>query len=131
MQELTIQIPYPKSDAGRKAWNKEYGFNSLYAGKHWSKRRQDAQFWHALTLSAVNNLHLRRLEQFDKPVSITYKFNDHMDVSNHGYLCKLIEDGLKGKVIQDDSQKYVKSMTVQMHSEPYIEVTITEQEPRE
>ena len=38
----------------RKSWNKAYGFNKIYAGCHWSIRKQDAQYWHMLTASAMN-----------------------------------------------------------------------------
>ena len=36
-------IPYPKSDAGKKQWNREYGLNAYWAGKHWKKRTKDAE----------------------------------------------------------------------------------------
>nr|DAN32590.1 MAG TPA: hypothetical protein [Caudoviricetes sp.] len=46
---------------------------------------------------------------FEKPVLIKMAFNSGLDVSNHGYLFKLIEDSLvKCGVIQNDSYKYVK-----------------------
>lgn len=66
----TICINYPKTDSGKKAWNKQYGMNAIYAGKHWSQRGQDARMWHMLTLSAMNKAKCRK-QPFDKPVVIT------------------------------------------------------------
>ncbi len=120
-----FRIPYPNTDSGKKAWNKEYGMNSIYAGKHWSKRREDAQLWHALTVSAMNKAQVRR-KPFDKPVVITFLWNDRLDLSNHAYMAKLIEDGMKGRLIMDDSKKFVKGMEHFFHDEPYIKVIVTE-----
>lgn len=41
-------------------------------------------------------------------------FNSGLDVSNHAYLFKMIEDALvKCKLINDDTDKYVKSITME------------------
>lgn len=129
MKESFI-IHYPKTDAGKKAWAKEYGMNKIYAGCHWSVRRKDAQFWHALTLSAINAAHIRK-RPFDKPVVITFLWNDRLDCTNHAYMAKLIEDGMKGKLINDDSRRWVKGVENYFHEKPYIRVTLTEVEDRE
>ena len=47
-------INYPATPSGKKSWMKMYGMNAYYAGKHWSLRKQDADVWHMLTLSAMN-----------------------------------------------------------------------------
>ena len=129
MKESFI-IHYPSTDAGKKAWNKQYGMNAIYAGKHWSQRREDAKFWHALTLSAINAAHIRK-RPFDKPVVITFLWNDRLDCTNHAYMAKLIEDGMKGKLINDDSRRWVKGVENYFHEKPYIRVTLTEVEDRE
>ena len=120
-----IRIPYPKTDAGKKEWNKKYGLNAYYSGKHHSKRTEDARFWHALTVAAMSRRNIRK-RPFDKPVHITYYFNDRMDVSNHSMMAKMIEDGLRKRLIHDDSQKWVKGMTILMHDEDCIKVVVEE-----
>lgn len=122
---VEFHIPYPKTDAGRKKWNKLYGMNAIYAGKHWSLRRQDAEYWHALTASAINAAHIRRLP-FNKPVIISFYWNDRLDCSNHAYMAKLIEDGMKGRLIVDDSKKFVQGIDHRFHDAPYIKITIKE-----
>ena len=129
MKESFI-IRYPSTDAGKKAWNKQYGMNAIYAGKHWSQRREDAKFWHALTLSAINAAHIRK-RPFEKPAVITFLWNDRLDCTNHAYMAKLIEDGMKGKLINDDSRRWVKGVENYFHEKPYIRVTLTEVEDRE
>lgn len=125
MNNESFIIHYPKSPTRKKAWNKQYGMNSVYAGKHWSVRRQDAQFWHALTLSAINAAHIRK-RPFEKPVVITFLWNDRLDCSNHAYMAKLIEDGMKGKLIVDDSQRWVRGVEHYFHDAPYIKVILRE-----
>lgn len=121
----TFRIPYPPTDAGRKAWNKLYGLNAIYSGKHWSKRREDAEYWHMITGAALNRSKCRR-KPFLKPVSISYGFNDRLDLSNHAYIAKMIEDAIKGRIITDDSRRYVREIRYYWHNEPYIIVTVKE-----
>lgn len=87
------------------------------------ERKRDADYWHALTQNAV-----RKVERFPKiieePVVIEGYFNDNLDCSNHAAMLKMIEDGLKGLLIKDDSRKYVTGMLMQFHDEPYILIRI-------
>lgn len=120
-----FKIPYPQSKAGQKQWAKDYGMNAYYAGKPWQLRRRDAQFWHTLVRSHMDNQDVRRVP-FKRPVIITFWFNDRLDCSNHGVMIKMIEDGMKGRLIQDDSRKYVKGIECYFHDEDYIGVEIRE-----
>lgn len=52
MREM-ICIEYPKTKAGKRQWGKEYGLNAIYAGKHWSRRKADSEYWHSLTHAAL------------------------------------------------------------------------------
>ena len=122
---IEIHIPYPATKNMQKMWNAEYGMNAIYAGKHWSKRSQDAQLWHYMVNGELNKIK-GGYKMFDSPVIITFYFNDRLDVSNHAYIVKLIEDGLKGRVIKDDSQKYVKGIEMYLHKENFIKVVIAE-----
>lgn len=121
----TFVIDYPSTDAGKKAWNKMYGMNAIYAGKHWSKRREDANFWHQMTVLAMRKAHCRK-KPFEKPVVITYLWNDRMDLSNHAYMAKMIEDAMKGVLITDDTKKYVKGVEHYFHNAPCIKVIVQE-----
>ena len=124
MKESFI-IHYPSTAAGKKVWNKQFGMNAIYAGKHWSQRRADAQAWHAMTVSAINAAHIRK-RPFENPVVITFLWNDRMDCSNHAYMAKLIEDGMKGKLIVDDSRRWVKGIEHYFHDAPFIKVIVRE-----
>ncbi len=123
----SFKIYYPKSKAEMKRWTKEYGMNAYYAGKHWAVRKKDAEFWHLLTRSAMNKQEVR-LRPFEKPVILTFYFNDRLDCSNHGMFIKMIEDGMKGRLITDDSKKFVKGIECYFHNEEYILVKVREVE---
>lgn len=124
MQESFV-IPYPKTDSGKKQWSKQYGLNAYYAGKHWSKRKEDAEFWHRLVWVEMCKQDVRR-KPFENPVVITYYWNDRLDCSNHAVMAKMIEDAMRGRVIHDDSRRWVKGNEHYFHDKPYIGVVITE-----
>ena len=124
MKEI-IRIPYPKSAAGKKQWNHDYGLNAYYSGKHHSKRAEDARFWHALTRAAMSKAQVRR-RPFDKPVVITFLWNDRLDLDNHSIMSKMIIDALKGRLINDDTRRWVKGIEHYWHDEDYIKVIIQE-----
>lgn len=125
MRVERFTIDYPKSSAERKRWNKQYGLNAIYAGKHWSKRNEDKEFWHLMTHAAMNRAHIPR-KMFSKPVNITMHWNDGLDIDNHAYMGKMIVDSLTGWLIQNDNRRYVKSVSHEFHDADYILVEITE-----
>lgn len=118
-------IPYPKSDSGKKMWNRLYGFNAYYSGKHWTKRRDDAEMWHSLVRYEMNRQKVRTYPM-KNPVVITFYWNDRLDLSNHAVMAKMIEDAMKGILIKDDSRKYVKGIEHYFHEKDYIRILITE-----
>lgn len=120
-----FHIPYPHSKAGQKQWSKEYGMNAYYAGKHWSRRKRDAEFWHRLTRSCMDEQNVRRVP-FKRPVVVIFHWNDRLDIDNHAVMGKMIVDALKGRVIEDDSRKWVKGVCHYFHDENYIGVEIRE-----
>lgn len=122
---LTFDIEYPNTKAGLSQWNKQYSLNAYYAGKHWSVRKKDADFWHALVFEALyRQKSIKPIEMATEPVSITCLFHDSLDCSNHAAMVKMIEDALKGVVIKDDSPKYVKSITMGFHEDSCIRVIV-------
>ena len=83
-------------------------WNQFYAGQHWSKRVQMAKDKHWLIRTALDP----SIQPFTEPVDITitaYFKNKPLDADN---ICaKLYIDGLCGRVLEDDSPKWVRSVT--------------------
>ena len=89
--------------------SKDWGLNKIYSGVHWNIRSKDKEYIATLVRSIVGIK-----KPFQNPVSIKMYFNSGLDVSNHAYLFKMIEDALvKCKLINDDTDKYVKSITME------------------
>lgn len=122
-----FRIPYPKSKAVQKQWTKQYSMNAYYAGKHWSVRKRDADFWHMMVRSCMEEQCVRRVP-FKRPVIITFKWNDRMDIDNHAIMGKMIVDAMKGRVIEEDSRRWLKGVCHYFHSEDYILVEVREVE---
>lgn len=120
-----IHIPYPNTEAGKKQWNKQYGLNSYYSTKHWSQRKKDADYWHMLTWAAMAKGKCRKTP-FENPVILTFYFNDRLDCSNHAMYIKMIEDSMKGRIIQDDTRRWVKGIECYFHNEDHILVIVRE-----
>lgn len=80
--------------------------NSVYSSKHWSARKRQAEQIHNIVKM---ELLIRRIPKnlFKNPLRIDFYWNSLLDLDNHGYLTKLIIDGLKGYLIRDDSKKYI------------------------
>lgn len=80
--------------------------NSVYSSKHWSARKRQAEQIHNIVKM---ELLIRRIPKnlFKKPLRIDFYWNSLLDLDNHGYVAKLIIDGLKGYLIKDDSKKYI------------------------
>jgi Holliday junction resolvase RusA-like endonuclease len=108
-----------------KRWTKEYGMNAYYAGKHWSIRKRDAEYWHLLTRSAMNKQEVR-IRPFEKPVEISFLWNDRLDIDNHAVMGKMVVDAMKGRLINDDSRRWVKGVYHGFHDEDYILIQIRE-----
>jgi len=120
--KIEFTLPYPKP---MRQFCKLYGLNAIYSGKHWSKRRQDSEYWHLLVKNELRKNKIPKKE-FKKPVIIRFSWNDGLDCSNHAYAGKMIEDALKGWVIHDDSKKYVREIRHRFHDENYIMVEVME-----
>lgn len=93
---------------------KELSLNQIYAGVHWNKRKNQKDAICLLTKNALEG----KAVKFDAPVCIEMSFCSRLDVSNHAYLFKMIEDTLRGlKIIKDDTDKYVKKVVMSKQSE--------------
>lgn len=91
------------------------GLNKLYAGGHWAIRKKKADKWHNLVHQCLVEQLPKRI--FDVPVIIDIAYDSRLDIDNHGYLSKLIVDGMKGYLIHEDSRKYVTGLIQRFHEE--------------
>lgn len=122
---IEFTIDYPTTAKERKYWTREYGLNAIYAGKHWTKRQRDSQYWHILVQSALKRQGIDKNLVKGK-VKISFRWNDRLDIDNHAYMGKMIVDSLKGWLIEDDNRKYLAAVEHKFHSEDCIRVTIEE-----
>jgi Holliday junction resolvase RusA-like endonuclease len=122
---MKFTIPYPENKTEQTAWNKNYGMNAIYSGKHWTKRNADKEFWHDLVQTYLKQQKVAR-KLFERQVQIIFRWNDNLDIDNHAYLGKLIADGLKGYLLADDNRKHYIRLIHEFHDKNYVEVEITE-----
>lgn len=122
---MIFEIPYPPTKRGKAAWNKRFGLNAYYAGKHWNERKRDAEELHWIARAAMKRAGIRQ-KIIETPVKLTFLFDDGLDCSNHAIIVKAVEDAMKGWIIKDDSRKYVKSITMMFHEENCIRVIVEE-----
>lgn len=109
-----FRIEYPNTPAGKKDWNKRFSDNAYYAGKHWAVRKKDADYWHNMVRACMDRQGVRK-RPFEKPVEILLFWNDRLDVDNHSIMGKMIVDAMKGRLIQQDSRKWVKGVSHVFH----------------
>ena len=109
-----FKIEYPNTPAGKKDWNKRFSDNAYYAGKHWAVRKKDADYWHNMVSACMDRQGVRK-RPFEKPVEILLFWNDRLDVDNHSIMGKMIVDAMKGRLIQQDSRKWVKGVSHAFH----------------
>ena len=122
---MKFTIPYPPTQKGKTMWNRRYGLNAYYSGKHWAQRKKDAEVWHWMTTAAMRKAKCRTTP-FDKPVVVRFCWNDHLDIDNHAVMGKMIVDAMKGTIIHDDSRRYLAGVEHYFHDEDYILVMVRE-----
>lgn len=80
--------------------------NLIYAGLHWSKRKEHVDLFYYSMQKARN-----KIKVTEYPVIITYRFlfkKNPLDSSNCAYLVKLLEDSMvHHKILEDDDMRYV------------------------
>jgi Holliday junction resolvase RusA-like endonuclease len=114
-----------KFEINYKVTGKE-GLNKLYAGSHWAIRKKKADYWHQLVQINMKKQLPKKI--FKRPVIITIRYNTRLDIDNHGYLSKLIIDGMKGYLIEEDSRKYVVGLCQVFHEFEKDKIIIEVQE---
>lgn len=106
---MTFSIDYPPTKKGKAQWNKRFGLNAYYAGKHWNARKRDAEDLHMICRAAMNRAGVRRIAS--RPVEVLFYWDDGLDIDNHAVLGKAFVDAMKGVIIQDDNRKWVKRVS--------------------
>ena len=99
--------------------------NAYWAGKHWSKRKDDARFWHSMVQAELYQMHVSK-EPTRKPVRISFWWNDGLDLNNHSAISKMVIDSMVNWVIEDDSRPYHVEEHHYWHDQDYILVEVDE-----
>ena len=86
--------------------NSKLSLNSIYSGYHWSNRVKKALKIHKIVKCALIKQNIQR-KLIKSPVCINFYWKSRLDLDNHGYLAKLIIDGLKGYLLFDDDKKHI------------------------
>lgn len=123
-EKITLIIPHEKLC---KSWTRQFGMNAYYAGKHWTQRQKDAEYWHTLAKCAMREAGIKKGHKpFEKPVVIKFYWNDKLDLDNHSAMGKMIVDGIKGRIIENDSRRHIASVQHFWHDGDFIKVEIEE-----
>lgn len=110
MAAFTFWIPL-------KVRGSEWGLNEIYSqAKFWAVRKRQAEQMHMIVKAAIRKKD-RNVKPFKKPVIITIWYDSRLDIDNHGYLAKLLIDGMKGVLIEDDNRKHVRGLCQFFHDD--------------
>jgi Holliday junction resolvase RusA-like endonuclease len=120
---VKFEIPYPPTKKGKAAWNKRFGLNAYYAGKHWSKRKQDAEELHTLAILCMKKAHIRR-QIVKGPVEIRFYWNDGLDCDNHAAMGKAFVDAMTNYILPDDNREWVRKVSHEFWDGDCIRVEI-------
>lgn len=120
---MIFEIPYPTTKRGKAAWNKRFGLNAYYAGKHWAQRKKDAEDLHTLALWAMKKAHIQK-RYFSRPVEVTFRWNDGLDIDNHAAMGKAFVDAMKGYILPDDNRKWVRKVSHEFWDGESIQVEV-------
>lgn len=107
---IGFEIDYPPTKKGKTAWNKRFGLNAYYAGKHYQQRKRDAQELHALTISAMKRARVRR-QMVHGPVEVRFYWDDGLDCDNHAVVGKAVVDAMKSYILPDDNRRWFKKVS--------------------
>ena len=124
MKKQSFTIPYPPTKAGRAAWARQYGLNAYYSGKPWPVRKRDAEYWHRLTRYEMHRQGATKM--FDRPVIVSFYWQDRLDIDNHAVMGKMIVDAMKGVLIKDDNRANLKGVAHFWHDDDNILIVIEE-----
>lgn len=101
-------------------------WNKMYAGLHWTKRRAEAERIHWLVLSQTASGLLRYKTKVNIVITA---FFDKMPLDPDNIPSKFYIDGLRLMVLQDDTHKWIDSVTTKSRIDkknPRLEIDIEE-----
>lgn len=119
MVKITIPEATPPS------WNK------FYSGIHFGQRKQFADNWHEIVWLYAKQQKAPKITNQGRGlhIEIACYFPNYRKTLDADNICaKLVIDGLKGVVIEDDSWKHVKRVTTSTHTDsenPRTEIIIS------
>lgn len=119
---MKFELVYPEN------FGKKYSTNKYYEGKNIHARNRDKDDWHGWVWEALYRMKVPKIP-VDYPVELVFSFDDRLDCSNHSIVAKMIEDALKGWVIQDDTRKWVKRVVYEFNHQKKIIVEVRRYEP--
>lgn len=120
---MIFDIAYPGTKKGMAVWNKRFGLNAYYAGKHWSQRKKDAEDLHMICRAAMSRAGIKQ-KAFEYPVEVRFYWDDGLDVDNHAAMGKAFLDAMKGRLIHDDTRRWVKRVSHEFWSGGRIRVEV-------
>lgn len=119
---VTFEIPYPPG-RGKADWNKRFGLNAYYAGKHYAQRKKDAEELHWLAAACMKRSRVRK-ELVREPVEVRFFWDDNLDCDNHAVIGKAVVDAMKGYLLPDDNRRWVKKVSHEFWEGQKIRVEI-------
>lgn len=125
--KIAFEIPYPPTKKGKAAWNKRFGLNAYYSGKHFAQRKKDAEVLHELALLAMFRAGARP-GMVSGPVEVRFYWDDGLDVDNHAVLGKAFVDAMKGYLLPDDNRRWFRRVSHEFWDGGCIRVEVEEWE---
>lgn len=120
MGQLTIVLPGERSPS----------VNEIYSSPHWSKRNAIAKRVHETVHNRLREMGIGPGETCNNRVAITViGYFDKRPLDSSNISIKIYEDSLKGWLIEDDSPKFVESVTAISRVDklnPRVEIILTE-----
>lgn len=107
---IKFDIPYPPTKKGKSAFCKRFGLNAYYSGKHWSKRKKDAEELHQTVKLAMKKAGICP-KLLDYPVMVCFLWDDGLDADNHAIIGKAFVDAMRGYILRDDNRKWLKGVS--------------------
>ena len=122
---ISFTIPYPATKAAMTAWNRRYGLNAYYAGKHYQQRKRDAETLHGLARVAMKKARVKK-QMVKGPVEVRFYWDDGLDCDNHAVIGKAVVDAMKGWVLPDDNRRWVRKVSHEFWDGGEIKVEVIE-----
>lgn len=122
---LTFTINYPTTKKGKSEWNRRFGLNAYYSGKHWAQRKKDAEELHQIAIFAMKRAGIRK-KMVENPVEVNFYWDDKLDIDNHAAIGKAFVDAMKGYILPDDDRTWLRRVTHSFWDGDCIKVEVLE-----